>query len=663
MRLQTATEEEQFAARAELMHRFYLLNYYSRMTLTPRKNFWLSLFSVAWNGWIGVQNAAAAMVTSVFHGYATTRSALGVAKAAARGTCLASKYLFYGWVVSPVAHLPSGLINSLCGVVNFLYGTLWFDASCGRYHTCDLRHVAVCKEDMLERTRLLKTIGHWEFLRKKMEPDSKMKEAMESLGFRVRLKREQRLKNRSAAGGGMFGSSKNAAGDDDTTKAQEDPYEVLQVKRNATTAQIKTQYKKLAKVFHPDVVAAQGTTEEKQDAAAKFESISEAYQVLSNPDKRSAYDNGGAQGLKMHESKAGRFVSTTPGGMVQGIFGGRAFQDRLMGELYKSHWDLRFQLRISVSTHEFECLQCIRVQLLALELAAMLDVHALGGEYQPSPYPSSGMPSSSNRNPTGTTMSSSSIGGASSSAKLSQRLTSSKTGKPSSQQQQQDPLLQAHKKPGAAAGGGGAADGSASHTPTADPLLTPLIRPTYSSDPNSNPYTRFSPDFLARVEILVDRLTAASFGPELTYELGQAYIVCARRFLGMTPFYAPKIWVYRKVCAGFARIWEGFRAQIGEKTEEEIAKMILVEYFNMEFDNVMCDASLVLRYVVQLVLQDQGVTEEVRKKRSYALLYMGQRMVQKGRQWGQGRRDDVELTAYLQQAATSTPSTAPSPPF
>lgn len=339
-----------------------------------------------------------------------------------------------------------------------------------------------------------------------------------------------------------------------------------------------------------------------------------------------------------------------------------------MGELYKSHWDLRFQLRISVSTHEFECLQCIRVQLLALELAAMLDVHALGGEYQPSPYPSSGMPSSaSNRNPTGTTMSSSSIGGASSSAKLSQRLTSSKTGKPSSQQQQQqqqDPLLQAHKKPGGAAGiGAAAADGSASQSPTSDPLLTPLIRPTYSSDPNSNPYTRFSPDFLARVEILVDRLTAASFGPELTYELGQAYIVCARRFLGLTPFYAPKIWVYRKVCAGFARIWEGFRAQIGEKTEEEIAKMILVEYFNMEFDNVMCDASLVLRYVVQLVLQDQGVTEEVRKKRSYALLYMGQRMVQKGRQWGQGRRDDVELTAYLQQAATSTPSTAPSPPF
>lgn len=67
-----------------------------------------------------------------------------------------------------------------------------------------------------------------------------------------------------------------------------DYYEALGVKRNASDAEIKAAYRKLARKYHPDV-------SKEKDAEARFKDIAEAYQTLKDPGKRAAYDQLGKQ--------------------------------------------------------------------------------------------------------------------------------------------------------------------------------------------------------------------------------------------------------------------------------------------------------------------------------------------------------------------------------
>ncbi|MCP5052148.1 MAG: molecular chaperone DnaJ [bacterium] len=74
--------------------------------------------------------------------------------------------------------------------------------------------------------------------------------------------------------------------------AKRDYYEVLGVERNAGTAEIKKEYRKLAMQYHPD--RNQGNPE----AEEKFKEASEAYAVLGDDEKRRIYDQFGFDGLK-----------------------------------------------------------------------------------------------------------------------------------------------------------------------------------------------------------------------------------------------------------------------------------------------------------------------------------------------------------------------------
>lgn len=76
--------------------------------------------------------------------------------------------------------------------------------------------------------------------------------------------------------------------------ADKDYYEILGVDKKASNDELKAAYRKLAKKYHPDLYT-NATEAEKKNAEAKFKEINHAYDVLSDADKRAAYDAYGTE--------------------------------------------------------------------------------------------------------------------------------------------------------------------------------------------------------------------------------------------------------------------------------------------------------------------------------------------------------------------------------
>ena len=129
--------------------------------------------------------------------------------------------------------------------------------------------------------------------------------------------------------------------------AKKDYYEVLDVARNATDEEIKKAYRKLAMKYHPD------RNQDNPSAEEKFKEVKEAYEMLSDPDKRAAYDQYGHAGVDPNMG-AGGFGGGFGGGSPFGdfgdifgdIFGGMGGRQR--GPQVYRGYDLRYTMEISL---------------------------------------------------------------------------------------------------------------------------------------------------------------------------------------------------------------------------------------------------------------------------------------------------------------------------
>lgn len=83
----------------------------------------------------------------------------------------------------------------------------------------------------------------------------------------------------------------------DAVMAAKGYYDILEISKSATEAQLKRAYRKLALKYHPDKNPGDET------ATTKFAEINHAYEILSDAKKRKVYDQHGEEGLKQHEQQ------------------------------------------------------------------------------------------------------------------------------------------------------------------------------------------------------------------------------------------------------------------------------------------------------------------------------------------------------------------------
>jgi DnaJ-class molecular chaperone len=119
-----------------------------------------------------------------------------------------------------------------------------------------------------------------------------------------------------------------------------DYYSILGVSRTADEKEIKSAYRKLARKYHPDVNPGDKAAE------SKFKEVSEAYEVLSDADKRTKYDRFGEE-WKAY-SQAGAGASRAQPGGFEVEFGGEGLSDFL--ESIFGNWKMRAERQPTQAT-------------------------------------------------------------------------------------------------------------------------------------------------------------------------------------------------------------------------------------------------------------------------------------------------------------------------
>ena len=130
---------------------------------------------------------------------------------------------------------------------------------------------------------------------------------------------------------------------------KKDYYEILGVDKDASQKEIKKAYRKLAKKYHPDM------NKDDSDTSEKFKEISEAYEILSDPDKRERYDRYGHSGINDNDFNYDDFAQGGFGGfedIFDMFFGGRSGRgSRRRGPRKGS--DLQYRMEITFEEAAF----------------------------------------------------------------------------------------------------------------------------------------------------------------------------------------------------------------------------------------------------------------------------------------------------------------------
>jgi hypothetical protein len=162
-------------------------------------------------------------------------------------------------------------------------------------------------------------------------------------------------------GGGVFspGGRRLRALQRQMAEQKRDYYEVLGVSRSASDDEIKKAYRRLAKENHPDLHPGDKAAE------TRFKEINEAYEVLSNPDKKARYDQYGHAGVDPNFGAGG----------FEGGFGGEGFDFGDLGDLFGSFFGGGFG-----GAHRANPNAPVRGESIRLSLAISFEEAAFGCE-------------------------------------------------------------------------------------------------------------------------------------------------------------------------------------------------------------------------------------------------------------------------------------------
>jgi molecular chaperone DnaJ len=140
--------------------------------------------------------------------------------------------------------------------------------------------------------------------------------------------------------------------------AKQDYYKTLDLPRNAAEADIKKSYRRLAMKYHPD------RNPDDPDAEHKFKEAKEAYEVLTDPQKRAAYDQFGHAGLE--GGRGGGFGAADAFGDIFGEMFGDIFSggQRSRSQVFRGA-DLRYELELDLEQAVFGTQTEIKIPTLA----------------------------------------------------------------------------------------------------------------------------------------------------------------------------------------------------------------------------------------------------------------------------------------------------------
>ena len=140
---------------------------------------------------------------------------------------------------------------------------------------------------------------------------------------------------------------------------KKDYYEILGIKRNSSESDIKKAYRKLAMKYHPD------KNPNNPDAELKFKESSEAYSVLSDPEKRGNYDRFGHEGVSSNFSQ---FDPRDISGHFENMFSGfdHFFGDRNHRTVKRRGSDTKFNVEIDFEDVLSGCSKNINIKQIVV---------------------------------------------------------------------------------------------------------------------------------------------------------------------------------------------------------------------------------------------------------------------------------------------------------